>query len=135
MTTVLVTGVFDLLHQEHLAFLKKAKKAGDILIVGLETDARVNKLKGPDRPVNSLTARLINLKALKLADQVFTLPEKFNQPTHHRALINQIKPDILAVSSHTANLTAKRKLLKSIGGKVLVVHSHNPKFSTTKMLK
>src|SRR3990172_12032671 len=49
---VLVTGVFDLLHDEHRNFLKVAKKAGDFLIVGLESDTRVRALKGVGRPVH-----------------------------------------------------------------------------------
>ncbi len=132
---VLVTGVFDLLHQEHLNFLTKAKATGDILLVGLETDSRVKKLKGSNRPINSLQTRIKNLKKRGIANQVFALPEKFDLPEHHLALINQIKPDILAVSSHTPNLTAKRHLIESIGGKLLIVHQHNPKISTTKIFK
>ncbi len=132
---VLVTGIFDILHKEHINFLKKAKNSGNILLIGLETDKRVKKLKGPNRPINSIRTRIRNLQALNLADKIFSLPEKFDKPEHHRTLINQIKPDILAVSSHTPNLPAKRKLMKSISGIVKVVLSHNPKISTTKMLK
>ena len=133
--TVLVTGCFDVLHQEHKNFLKKAKAAGDILIVGLESDARVKKLKGKDRPFYKLETRIKNLKKWGLADKVIALPEKFNKPHHHRTLIKKIKPDVLAVSSHTPNLPAKRKLMKSIGSIVKVVHPHNPKHSTSKLLK
>ena len=133
-TKVLVTGVFDLLHQEHINFLKKAKAAGDTLIVGLETDSRVKQLKGKARPINSLNTRIKNLEALNIADKIFALPEKFNKPEHHSTLINQIKPDILAVSSHTPNLSAKKHLIESIGGELKIVHRHNSKISTTKLL-
>ena len=132
---VLVTGCFDVLHQEHKNFLKAAKKQGDILLVGLETDSRVKKLKGKDRPINTVRNRIKNLKALNIADQVFVLPKKFDSPKDHLALINQIKPNILAVSSHTPNLPAKRRLMKSIGRVVLVVLPHNSKFSTTKIIR
>ena len=134
-TKVLVTGVFDILHQEHLNFLKAAKKQGDVLLVGLESDFRTRRLKGPSRPINSIKTRLKNLKQLGIADQVFSLPKKFDQPKHHQALIKKIQPDIFATSSHTPNLKAKRNILKKLGGKLLVVHPHNPKISTTKMLK
>ncbi len=134
-TKVLVTGVFDVLHQEHLNFLKAAKLEGDVLVVGLESDERVKKLKGSSRPINSINTRLKNLRQLGIANKIFTLPKKFNQSADHLALINQIKPDILAVSSHTPNLPAKRRLLKQIGGKVKVVHLKNPKLSTSKLLQ
>ena len=132
--SVLVTGVFDILHLEHKKFLKAAKKQGDLLLVGLETDARVKKLKGSNRPINSLQTRIKNLMSWGIADQIFALPKKFNSQKDHRALINQIKPNILAVSSHTPNLPAKRKLMGSIGGTLKIVHPFNPKISVTKLL-
>ncbi|MEA3354886.1 MAG: adenylyltransferase/cytidyltransferase family protein [Patescibacteria group bacterium] len=135
MTTVLVTGCFDVLHQEHKKFLKAAKKQGDILLVGLETDDRIRKLKNRDHPCNLLNTRIKNLKKWGIADKIFSLPEKFDLPKHHRALINQIKPDILAVSSHTPNLPTKRHLMRSIGGIIKVVLPHNPKISTTKIIQ
>lgn len=134
-TKVLVTGCFDILHQEHLIFLNKAKAVGGLLLVGVETDNRVRQLKGPSRPINPLLIRIKNIQKQGIADQVFALPEKFSDPKAHRALINQIKPDVLAVSSHTSNLPAKRRLMKSIGGQVKIVHSHNPAVSTTKIIK
>jgi cytidyltransferase-like protein len=132
---VLVTGCFDILHQEHLNFLTKAKAVGDTLLVGVESDARVEKLKGSGRPVNSLKARLKNLKKWGIADKVFALPEKFNTPQDHLRLLKRLKPDILAVSSHTPNLAQKRLLMKKIGGIVKIVLPQNPKISTTKILQ
>lgn len=132
---VLVTGCFDVLHSEHKKFLTAAKKLGGILLVGLESDARVKKLKGPGRPVNSINQRITNLEKLNLADIVFSLPKKFNNLKDFRALINQIRPEILAVSASTPNLETKRKVLQSFGARVVIVLPHNPKISTTKMLK
>ncbi len=54
---VLVTGVFDLLHQEHVIFLAKAKSGGDLLIVAIESDMRVKKIKGNDRPIQGQADR------------------------------------------------------------------------------
>lgn len=133
--TILVTGCFDLLHNEHKKLLQKAKKLSGILLVGVETDTRVRRFKGPGRPVNHLSLRLKNLRRLGIADQVFALPKQFNDLNHFTALINQIKPDILAVSSSTPHLTVKRKILKRFGGRVVIVLPHNPKISTTKLLK
>lgn len=134
MTTVLVTGVFDLLHQEHLTFLKKAKQLGDRLVVGLEADRRVKRIKGENRPINQQALRQKNLEALKIADLVLILPEKFNELSDYRQFLQTVHPDILAVSSHTAHLSIKQRLMQEIGGKVVVAHQYNPRFSTSKML-
>lgn len=132
---ILVTGVFDVLHSEHKKLLSAAKKLGGILLVGVETDARVSQLKGPGRPVNSLRVRLKNLQQLGIADKVFALPKQFNDLNHFSALINQIRPDILAVSNSTPHLAVKRRIMKQFAGRVVIVLPHNPKISTTKLLK
>ena len=132
---VLATGVFDILHQEHEEFLRRAKHAGDVLIVGIETDARVTAMKGPGRPINSQEKRIAALKAVSIADVVFVLPEKFNTPADRENLIAVLRPDILAVSSHSAHLPAKRELLQKYGGEVVIVHQHNPAISTTLLLQ
>ena len=132
---VLVTGVFDLLHQEHIAFLKKAKSLGDWLMVGVESDARVRRLKGKGRPIQSQEERLSNLKQLGFIDQVFILPEKFDHPDDHLNLLKKLQPQFLAVSSHTAHRLEKERLMRQIGGKLVVVHKHNPAISTSKIIK
>ncbi|PIP52040.1 hypothetical protein COX09_03840 [Candidatus Beckwithbacteria bacterium CG23_combo_of_CG06-09_8_20_14_all_47_9] len=132
---ILITGCFDVLHIEHKKFLRAAKALGGRLLVGVETDARVRQLKGPGRPVNQLAVRLRALRRLGIADEVFTLPNQFNDLNHFTNLIKKLRPDILAVSSSTPNLPVKRKIMKQIGGRVVVVLTHNPKISTTKMIK
>jgi D-beta-D-heptose 7-phosphate kinase/D-beta-D-heptose 1-phosphate adenosyltransferase len=131
---VLVTGVFDVLHQEHIAFLQKAKQRG-YLVVAIETDVRVKKLKGEGRPINSQTVRLENLRKLNLADELMILPEQFSTPDDHRSLLQKIRPTILAVSSHSPHLDKKASLMQEIGGKVEIVHEHNPEISTTQLLE
>ena len=91
---VLVTGAFDVLHREHVNFLKKAKLAGDVLLVGLETDERVQKLKGDGRPINRQLERVTNLEQVDLADLVFVLPNKFETDEEHEALIKQLKKQL-----------------------------------------
>jgi D-beta-D-heptose 7-phosphate kinase / D-beta-D-heptose 1-phosphate adenosyltransferase len=130
---VLVTGVFDILHQEHVTFLQKAKQLG-YLVVAIECDERVKKIKGEGRPLNTQTVRQHNVEELGIADEVIILPEQFNNPDDHRRLLNQVKPTILAVSSHTAHLDRKQRLMQEIGGRVEVVHQHNPDISTTKII-
>jgi len=133
--TILATGVFDFLHQEHKKFLNQAKKQGDILLVGLESDQRVSQLKGKNRPLNNLQARLKNLAKWGIADYIFPLPQKFNTSKDHQKLISQLRPHILAVSSNTPNLPAKRQLIEKYNGKIKIVLKHNPNISTTKIIK
>lgn len=132
---VLVTGVFDLLHAEHRNFLQKAKALGGKLLVGVESDVRVRALKGEGRPINSQAVRVANITALGIADEVFVLPEAFSKPEHHRTLLEQIRPNILAVSSHSPHLDKKQQLMESLGGQVVIVHQHNPAVSTTQILQ
>lgn len=130
---VLVTGFFDLLHQEHLNFLKKAKELGDTLLVGVESDARARQLKGEGRPVETQTLRIKHLTPY--ADYVFALPDDFSSPAAHRWLIKSLRPEYLAVSSHTAHQDKKRTLVEEFGGQLVVVHNHNPNISTTQLIQ
>jgi len=132
---VLVTGVFDVLHQEHQNFLKAAKKVGDVLIVGLESDQRVRTIKGPARPVNNQLTRLANVKQWRLADEGFVLPENFGDSVVREQLIGQFRPHILAVSSHSPHLAEKRRVLKKFGGMVKVVYQHRKGVSSTRLIK
>ena len=132
---VLVTGIFDVLHQEHINFLKKAKALGDYLIIAIESDVRVTQIKGNNRPINSQTKRKESLEELSLANEIVILPEEFNKPVHHKKLIKKIKPNFLAVSSHTKHLDKKQAIMNESGGKVVIVHEHNPEVSTTKLLE
>lgn len=131
---VLATGVFDVLHKEHKKFLQKAKKAGDFLIVGLESDVRVKQLKGPDRPHHTEADRLRNLEAWQIADAVFVLPEQFTDQQDYLNLVRVINPHILAVSVNTPHIDKKQRLMAMVDGEVKVVHEHNPAISTTQIL-
>lgn len=132
---VLVTGVFDVLHEEHRRFLEAAQKEGDFLLVGIESDIRVRKMKGENRPYFSQEKRKDHLEAWNIADSVFILPEQFSKPEDHDALIHRIRPAVLAVSEHTAHLPEKMKILHKYGGVVRVVLPHNPEVSTTRILE
>lgn len=133
-TIVLATGVFDLFHQEHQKFLQKAKSAGDFLVVGVESDSRVQKIKGIGRPIHKAQQRLQQVSDFPSVDLVALLPEKFNRPEHHRALIALLEPDVLAVSSHSTHQEKKQAILHEFGGTLKVVHKHNPSISTTQIL-
>ena len=131
---VLVTGVFDVLHFEHKKFLKKAKKLGDVLIIGVESDFRVKSIKGSQRPANSQDARVENLLKLFLTDNIFILPDNFSRSEDHLELIKTIMPKYLAVSAHTAHLNEKRKIMSMVDGELAIIHQQNPEISSTKII-
>ncbi len=70
MKKIIVNGTFDILHTGHIELLKYAKSLGDYLVVAIDTDRRVKQLKGPSRPINSLTERKLLLENLKPVDEV-----------------------------------------------------------------
>ena len=83
-------GCFDILHLGHLNYLKEAKSLADILIVGLNSDSSIKKIKGENRPINNENDRKAMLSALRFVDYVFI----FEEETPYE-LIKIIKPDIL----------------------------------------
>lgn len=87
---VFTNGCFDILHKGHVTYLKKAKSLGDILILGLNSDDSVRRLKGPTRPVNSENDRAVVLEALECIDYIVIFDE--DTPLN---LIKSIMPDIL----------------------------------------
>jgi D-beta-D-heptose 7-phosphate kinase/D-beta-D-heptose 1-phosphate adenosyltransferase len=87
---VFTNGCFDILHAGHIELLRKSKKLGDKLIVGLNSDSSVAGLKGPGRPINGEDDRADALRSLKWVDQVVL----FDEPTPIQ-LIREIKPDII----------------------------------------
>ncbi|RDU56610.1 D-glycero-beta-D-manno-heptose-7-phosphate kinase [Helicobacter sp. MIT 99-5507] len=87
---VFTNGCFDILHRGHITYLKEAKSFGDILVVGLNSDNSVHKLKGDNRPINNQDDRLFMLKNLSCVDFVIL----FDEDTPYN-LINEIRPDIL----------------------------------------
>ena len=130
---VLATGFFDLLHAEHSNFLRKAKAAGDILVVAVESDERARELKGEGRPIEPQTTRC--QKVAEYADLVIALDANFNNPVSFESLMAAVQPAVYAVSSHTTHLAMKRQLTEKYGGRLEVVHDWNPSISTTKQLQ
>ena len=88
--TVFTNGCFDILHAGHVFYLAEAKKRGDVLIVGLNSDQSVRRLKGASRPLNSQADRAVVLGALKSVDVVTIFGE--DDPFE---LITLVKPDVL----------------------------------------
>jgi D-beta-D-heptose 7-phosphate kinase/D-beta-D-heptose 1-phosphate adenosyltransferase len=128
---VLATGVFDLLHIEHVRFLEKAKTLGDILVVGVETDARVKRIKGANRPIHPLAIRIAQLEALKSVDKVFVLPENFDDQTAWLDLLQRIHPAIYAASSNSSHLANKQALCAKAQIDFHSIKADNPAMSST----
>ena len=91
---VFTNGCFDILHKGHVSYLNTAKSFGDVLIVGLNSDASVKRLKGEDRPINSEEDRAYILSALESVDYVVI----FDEDTPYE-LISKVKPDVLVKGS------------------------------------
>lgn len=111
---VFTNGVFDILHRGHVEYLTKAKSFGDILILGLNSDASVRRLKGPTRPLQKQTDRAVILLALESVDYVVI----FGEDTPDK-LIRQIKPDILVKGAdYKVSEIVGADFVRSIGGAV-----------------
>ena len=114
---VFTNGCFDLLHAGHVTYLEAAKKTGDKLILGLNTDRSVNALKGPTRPVIHEQDRARVLAALASVDAVILFDE--DTPIN---LINAIQPDVIAKGSdYTEAQVVGAKEVKSWGGRVALI--------------
>lgn len=91
---VFTNGCFDILHKGHVDYLAKAADLGEILIIGLNTDASVSKLKGPHRPIQDESSRLQIIASLGFVDAVIL----FEEPTPYK-LIQLVQPDVLVKGS------------------------------------
>lgn len=119
---VLVGGCFDIFHYGHLHFLKESKKLGDYLIVLLEPDETVKKLKGPTRPIHNQDQRKEVLESIKYVDEVIILPENMKDEDYKK-IVTTIKPDIIAVTKGDKNIDKKLDQAKFIGAKVVKTKS------------
>lgn len=115
-TIVLTQGTFDMLHIGHGRYLHEAKKHGDILLVGVDSDAKVKMRKGPDRPVVPEQERLEMLTYLKSVDHVVLKP--VNAPKWD--LIKKVKPDVLIATKETYSQKSLNEL-EDFCGKVVVL--------------
>lgn len=114
---VFTNGCFDVLHSGHVTLLEKAAAMGDFLVVGLNDDASVKRLKGPARPVNSQDERARVLGALQSVNAVMLFPE--DTPLN---LINELKPDTLVKGGdYTVDRVVGRTEVESWGGRVALV--------------
>jgi len=114
---VFTNGCFDLLHPGHIRLLQRAKSEGDVLVVAINTDASVARLKGPGRPINSLAARACVLSALSVVDLV--VPFDDDTPID---LIEALRPDVLVKGSDYApHQVVGREVVEAAGGRLVLV--------------
>jgi FAD synthetase len=128
---VLTGGCFDILHIGHVRFLSEAKGMGDYLVVLLESDGNVKKLKGESRPVFIQEERAEVLSALSSVDLIVLLPMMKNG-CDYWDLVRKIKPDIIAVTEGDPLMERKRWQAKEIGGELKII-SITKTFSTSKL--
>lgn len=124
-TVVFTNGCYDLLHPGHIRLLERARAMGDVLILALNTDSGVQRLKGPTRPLLSEIERAEIACALAAVDAVIL----FDEDTP-RELIAAVLPDILIKGADWAHFIAGREEVESAGGQVLAL-TLEPGYSTT----
>lgn len=130
MTIVFTNGCFDLLHSGHIRMLKAAKDLGDILIVGLNSDESIKKLKGFERPIMSINDRAEVLCAIESVDYVI----RFDEDTPIN-LIQLIQPDIIVKGNDWKNKhVIGSDFISQYGGKVHIVNA-STEISTTGIIK
>lgn len=114
---VFTNGCFDILHAGHVRYLQQARSYGDCLVLGLNTDASVRRLKGPERPINNELDRAEVVGALKSVDYVVF----FDEPTAE-ALIKQVHPDVYVKGGdYTIETLPEGQIVLGYGGQVELV--------------
>ena len=127
---VFTNGCFDVVHLGHLKLLKKCKQIGDTVIVGLNSDSSIKKIKGPKRPINNFEYRAEFLSMLSFVDYIV----KFDEETPLK-LISTILPDVLIKGKgyQKEQIVGSKEVLSN-GGEVMVF-DFNLDVSTTQILK
>lgn len=126
---VFTNGCFDILHAGHVRYLKESKKFGDILIVGLNSDVSVKKIKGESRPINPEIDRAEVLAGLEAVNYIVLFDE-----TSPVKLLEEIKPDIYTKGAdYTVETLPEAKTVLSYGGKIEFIKFLEGR-STTKII-
>ncbi len=127
---VFTNGCFDIIHEGHTTYLSGAKALGDFLIIGLNSDASVTKLKGPGRPVNGEARRASNLLRLSYVDAVTIFSEETP-----KSLIDELRPNILVKGGDydTDDIVGADRV-RADGGEVVTLPFVSG-FSTTKIIE
>lgn len=127
-TVVFTNGCFDLLHPGHVRLLEAARAKGDVLVVAINSDSSVRRLKGPQRPVLPEQERAAILASLAAVDAVTVFSEE--TPSE---LLARLLPDILVKGSDWSHWIAGREIVEAAGGKVFPIPVE-PGYSTTDLV-
>ncbi len=129
-TIVFTNGCFDVIHAGHVRYLQSAAKVGDILVLGLNGDASVTRLKGNNRPVYSQDERAEILAAFECIDYIVIF-----ETDSVEALIKQVKPNVLVKGGdYTKDKVVGATFVQAQGGQVIVL-DHVPGRSSTEVIK
>jgi cytidyltransferase-like protein len=131
---VVVTGVFDLLHIGHLRFLESARLLGDRLAVGVESDTRVSRWKGPNRPIQTEDDRMALLAALRVVDDVFLIEGERVDPGFYAHLLQPLGARYIAVTADDPYLEAKRDAMRAVGVELRIVTPRISNYSTSHLI-
>ncbi len=126
---VFTNGCFDILHRGHVTYLAEARKLGDLLVIGLNSDGSVKRLKGPERPINNENDRRFVISQLKSVDfvEVFTEDTPLN-------LILTVRPDVLVKGGDwKIEQIVGGKEVQSMGGQVFSLNFVDG-YSTTNLI-
>jgi rfaE bifunctional protein nucleotidyltransferase chain/domain len=113
---VTTNGCFDILHAGHIQYLSEAKRCGDILVVGVNSDESVRKLKGPTRPLQAEKDRLLLIGSLKMVDAAFIFRE--DDP---RAFLEILRPDVHVKGGDYGADLLEREVVERFGGKIKII--------------
>lgn len=126
---VFTNGCYDVLHPGHVRLLEQARSLGDVLVLALNSDASVQRLKGPARPLFPLEERARLAAALEAVDAVTAFEE--DTP---RELIAELVPDVLVKGADWSHFIAGREEVEAAGGQVIAI-SLEQGFSTTNIVQ
>jgi rfaE bifunctional protein nucleotidyltransferase chain/domain len=128
-TVVFTNGCYDLIHPGHIRLLEQARSLGDVLVLGLNSDASVSRAKGPSRPIIAEADRAAVAEALEAVDAVVF----FDEDTP-RELLAALLPEVLVKGADWSHFIAGREEVEAAGGKVVAIPLE-PGYSSTNLVE
>lgn len=117
---ILVGGCFDLLHYGHIRFLKEAKSHGDWLVVALESDENVRRMKGDSRPIHTQKQRKEMLEAISVVDEVISL-SPISTDQEYADLVKRVKPHVIAVTEGDPIVEKKKSHAQMVDAQLVTI--------------
>lgn len=130
---VLAGGCFDILHPAHIEFLTKAKARGDTLVILLESDKNIQRLKGMGRPINTQKIRAEKLSNLDLIEYIILLSSNHSSGYYYN-LVKMVHPAIIAVTKGDPLIEVKKDQAKLVHGKVVEIMDRDKRYSSSKLM-